>query len=502
MSKRGEMSRRNFLKAIGAATVAGVGIATGGCASEPAGGKGWLPKQYDVPANWSVQVKGRVPLAADNPALVRDDRKCVLCGQCLEVCRNSMSVYGYYGLPLKQELVCVHCGQCSMACPTGAIAERRETDAVRAALDDPLRRTVIQIAPALNVSLGEEFGLPPGRPVAGKIVAALKRMGFAAVFDTAFAADLTVMEEATEWLQRLNEGAEPLPQLTSCCPGWVKFCEYYYPELLERLSSCKSPQQMLGRIIKTHYAKRQNVRPEQLMSVAAMPCTAKKFECRRADAHTAVQEVDAVLTARELAEMIKRSGLDLNALPEEAYDLPFGESSGAGMLFAASGGVTEAAVRTAVHLSGARQIPAELLSWTAVRNLAGVKEAEVRLADGRAVRVAVCQGLKNARTVLEEVRNGSDRWQFVEVMACPGGCIGGGGQPRTSLPPNAAVCQARSRGLYQLDEAAANKRCSFENQAVQALYDEWMNAPRSEIAQRELHTKYVDRSSSVNALPR
>lgn len=492
-----KISRRKFLKVMGTSGAIGASFALGGCATQPAGGKGWLPNQYNVPASWSVQVKGRIPIAEDNPSIERDDRKCVLCGQCLEVCRNVMSVYGHYELPLKKEIVCVNCGQCSMWCPTGAITERKAVAETLAALQDKGVHVVVQAAPALKVSLGEEFGLPPGSQVDGKLAAALRRLGFDGVFDTSFAADLTVLEEASELLQRLKEQGGKVPQFTSCCSGWVKFAEYYYPELLPNLSSCKSPQQMLGRVAKTYYAAQKRISPQQIVVVAVMPCTAKKFEAARQDGE--LRDVDIVITTRELAELLKKKDIDLNALPEEGYDSLLGERSGAGVIFGATGGVTEAALRTAYHLAGGQEPPQELLDWQAVRGLPGVKEAEVNLPGHGALRVAVCHGLKNARPLLDKVRKKQGRWQFVEVMACPGGCIGGGGQPRTALPPTDEIRRERIAGLYGLDAALMQKRCSHQNQEVRAVYENWLGKPLSEAAEKNLHTSFIDRSGELTA---
>ena len=501
--KERNISRRNFLKILGTAGAVGVGAAVGGCASQPAGGKGWMPNQYNGPANWSVQVKGRIPLDNQNPAIQRDDKKCILCGQCLEVCKHVMSVYGYYELPLKNEIVCVHCGQCTLWCPTGAITEKKDITKVMAALENADRHVVIQTAPATKVSLGEEFGLPPGSIVEGKQVAALKALGFKGVFDTSFAADLTIMEEASEFLERREKSTEPLPQFTSCCPGWVKFLEYYYPDLLPHLSTCKSPQQMLGAVAKTYYAKQKQIAPETVFSVAVMLCTAKKFECQRPQLQegegypAGLADVDAVLTTRELAELLKKKGIDLARMPEQPYDSLMGESTGAGVIFGTTGGVTEAAVRTAYYLACGQAPPAELLNWSAVRGLAGVKEAAIAMPGVGTIKVAVCHGLKNARTLLQAVREKKASWHFIEFMACPGGCIGGGGQPRTSLPPTDELRKARLGSMYTLDGALLKKRCSYQNQEVRQLYDNWLEHPLSEQAKTLLHTRFTDRSSQL-----
>lgn len=498
-----KFTRRNFIKALGGASVVGAGAVVAGCASEPAGGKGWMPNQYNVAANWPVQVKGRVPIDSSNPAIDRDDTKCILCGQCLEVCKNVVSVYGYYELPIQNDITCIHCGQCTMWCPTGAITERNEIKKVQAALASADQHVIVQTAPAIRVALGEEFNLPPGSLVQGQQVTALKKAGFDAVFDTSWSADLTIMEEASELIKRLTTG-KALPHFTSCCPGWVKFAEYFYADLQPHLSSCKSPQQMLGAVAKSYYAKEKGIAPEQIFSVAVMPCTAKKFECQRPEMNAAgilrgnpaIRDVDVVLTTRELANLLKSNGIDLSRLVDTPYDSVLGESTGAGVIFGATGGVTEAAVRTAYYLVTRQDPPAALLQWENVRGLKGVKEASVELPGVGTVKVAVCHGLRDARVVLEKVRKQQSDWHFIEFMACPGGCIGGGGQPRTSLPPSDEVRKARMANLYKLDGTAV-KRASYQNKEVMDLYQKFLHAPLSEESESLLHTHYVDRSHQL-----
>lgn len=499
-----KFTRRNFIKLLGGASVIGAGAAVAGCTSEPTGGKGWMPNQYNVAAGWPVQVKGRVPIDRNNPSIERDDTKCILCGQCLEVCKNVVSVYGYYELPIKNDITCIHCGQCTLWCPTGAITERNDIAKVMEALSSPDKHVVIQTAPAVRVALGEEFNLPPGSIVQGKQVTALKKAGFDAVFDTSWSADLTIMEEASELIKRVTSG-EHLPHFTSCCPGWVKFSEYFYADLQPHLSSCKSPQQMLGAVAKTYYAQEKGLTPEQIFSVAVMPCTAKKFECQRPEMNAAgvqcgnpaIRDVDVVLTTRELATILKANGIDLNRLEDTAYDSVLGESTGAGVIFGATGGVTEAAVRTVYYLATKQEPPAELLHWDNVRGLKGVKEASVTIPGVGVLKVAVCHGLRDARIVLDKVRSNQSDWHFIEFMACPGGCIGGGGQPRTSLPPSDDVRKARIANLYKLDGTAV-KRASYQNKEVMDLYQKVLHAPLSEHAESLLHTYYVDRSHQLN----
>jgi len=502
------LTRLNFLKLMGGMTATGIAASVAGCGSEPVGGKGWIPGQYTVPGNWPAQVKGRIPIDPSNPSIVRDDRKCILCGQCLEVCEKVQSVYGYYELPIKDDITCVDCGQCTLWCPSGAIQERDGIAKVLAALDDKSLHVVVQTAPATRVALGEEFGLAPGISVEGKQVAALKELGFSAVFDTNFSADLTIMEEATELIKRVGaKDSSTLPQFTSCCPGWVKFCEYYYPDLISHLSTVKSPQQLLGAMVKTYYREKKGLSLDKVVSVAIMPCTAKKFECQRPELNAAgvkngnpdIRDVDIVLTTRELANLMKRKGIDLNTLEDASYDNLMGEGTGAGVIFGATGGVMEAAIRTAYFMISKEQPPEELFNLTPVRGLAGVKEAEVTIPGLGTMKVAVCQGLKNARIILDQVRAGNSTWQFIEFMSCLGGCVGGGGQPRTSLLAADEVRKARGAGLYNLDGKVYKKRASYKNQEVSDLYANYLGVPGGELAEELLHTHYTDRSSQLTA---
>jgi NADP-reducing hydrogenase subunit HndD len=381
----------------------------------------------------------------------------------------------------------VHCGQCILVCPTGALTEQSAIPAVLAALADPQRTVVVQHAPAVSVTLGEEFGLKPGADVAGTMTAALRRLGFDRVFETSFAADLTIMEEASELVSRLRDGG-PLPMLTSCSPGWIKYVEQFHPQYIPNLSSCKSPQQMLGALTKTWYAEREKLDPERIFSVAVMPCVAKKFEAARPEmGRDGLADVDAVLTTRELARLIRMRGLDLQHLQPEAADTPFGERSSAGKLFGASGGVMEAAVRTAHWMVTGREL--DDLKVQAVRGQDGVREARVKLG-GLELGVAVASGLANARALLSQVAAGRRDLHFIEIMTCPGGCIHGGGQSYTANP---AAVRARLQALHVIDREE-HLRTAHGNTAVQRLYAEFLGAPLGEKSHHLLHTHYEPRA--------
>ncbi|MDR2551312.1 MAG: [FeFe] hydrogenase, group A [Desulfobulbus sp.] len=519
-------SRRFFLKGLGAAGLSGALATLSGCkdAGKPSGGEGWTPQQYNAPGSWPVQVRGRVPIDPANPSIVRDDRKCILCGQCAEACERVQSVEGFYGLPIKNDITCVNCGQCALWCPTGAIGERDDIARVLRVIGDAKLHVIVQTAPATRIAIGEEFGMPAGSIVEGKMVAALKLLGFDRVFDTNFSADLTIMEEGTELIGRIkaaggqheseDHGHAPtaLPQFTSCSPGWVKFCEYFYPDLLEHMSTCKSPQQMLGSVAKTYYAKKKGIDPKQIVSVSIMPCTAKKFEAARGEMNSAgalagnpeLRDVNFVLTTRELARMIKRKGIDLANLAPQPYDSLMGEGTGAAVIFAATGGVMEAAVRSGYYLLTGQNPPDALLNLTAVRGLQGVKEASLEVPGFGELRVAVASGLGNARQLLDQIRADKQaglppRYHFVEFMACPGGCISGGGQPKTSVPPGDWVRKERIRSIYAIDATIYKKRLSHENKEVLDLYAEYLGQPNGELAHRLLHTTYTDRSGSLTA---
>ena len=418
-----------------------------------------------------------------SPSIMRDPNKCILCGKCVRVCEEiqGVSAIDFIGRGSKTTVgtafneglnvsSCINCGQCIIVCPTGALRERNQIKEVTDALQNRDKYVVVQHAPSISVTLGEEFGLKPGSDVCGIMTAALRRLGFDRVFDTAFSADLTIMEEASELVHRIKTGG-PLPLLTSCSPGWVKFLEQFYPEFIRNISSCKSPQQMMGAIIKSFFAEKENIPPEKIYSVSIMPCTAKKFEAGRQEMEQhGIADVDAVLTTRELAKLIRMRGLDMNRLTPEHADTPFGDRSTAGKLFAASGGVMEAAIRTAHYLITGREM--EDLEVKAVRGMDGIKEASVTI-DGLTVNVAVVSGLLNARKILDEIKAGTRVIHFLEVMTCPGGCINGGGQP-FAVDPEAI--RARMRAVYKIDKSEA-LRASHLNPSIQRLYKEFLGEP-------------------------
>ncbi len=451
--------------------------------------------------------KGEMPESSFDDStgvIVRDNSKCVLCRRCAAACASQQAV-GVIGVNDRgfdthigcvmdrklSEVPCVSCGQCIVACPTGALHEKDETDKVFAALNDPTKHVVVNTAPSVRVTLGECFDMPIGSNVKGKMVAALRRLGFAKVFDTDFSADLTIIEEANELVERITNGGK-LPLITSCSPGWVKFCEYYYPEFIENLSSCKSPQQMFGAVTKTWYAKKMGIDPKDIFVVSIMPCTAKKFETgREGQSASGYPDIDVALTTRELSRMINRSGINFTELPDEEFDTPLGASTGAGAIFGATGGVMEAALRTAAETITGK--PLEKVEFNDVRGTAGIKEATYKIGDLE-LKVAVTSGLSNAKRLLNDIKAGKANYQFVEVMACPGGCVNGGGQPTqpASIRNNVDLKGIRGAALYQ-EDAGLPLRKSHENPSVKALYDEYLGKPGSLEAHHVLHTHYTAR---------
>ncbi|HBN09085.1 MAG TPA: ferredoxin [Cyanobacteria bacterium UBA8530] len=429
------------------------------------------------------------------PALVRDNSKCILCQRCVSVCHEVQGVgaLGFSGRGFKTQVApafeemlgdvaCTQCGQCAMACPVGAITEKNDLGTVWNALADKTKHVVVQTAPAVRVALGEEFGMAPGTIVTGKMVAALRQIGFDRVFDTDFSADLTIIEEGHELLGRLKSGK--LPMITSCSPGWIKYIEHFYPEMLAHLSTCKSPQQMFGAVAKSYYAEMAGIKPEDIFVVSIMPCTAKKYERQRPEM---IEDVDAVLTTRELAKMIKQAGIDFPALADEEYDLPFGIGSGAGVIFGATGGVMEAALRTVYEVVTGQTLPK--IDLVEVRGLEGIKEATVMVGD-LPVKVAVAHGLSNAKRLLDRIKAGEADHQFIEVMCCPGGCLGGGGQP---IPTTDEIRLKRSAAIYQADKDLPIRK-SHENPAVKKLYQDYLGEPNGEKAHHLLHTHYTERT--------
>lgn len=450
-------------------------------------------------------------------SIEKDNSKCVRCQRCIRACSdiqhvNAIDIFGrggemkistFMNLPMN-EIVCTNCGQCVVHCPTGALTERRYYTDVWEALGDPDKYVVVNTAPSVRAGLGEMFGLPPGTPVTGKMVAALRQMGFDAVLDTDFAADLTILEEGSELLQRLTlkfrDGKDiPVPMITSCSPGWVKFIEHMYADLLDHLSTAKSPQQMFGAVLKTYYAEKKGIDPADIVCVAGMPCAAKKYEANRPEMKASgFQDVDMGLTTREIGYMIKQAGIDFNSLEDEDFDPVMGTSTGAGVIFGTTGGVMEAALRTVYELVTEREIPFEELNVQPVRGMKEVKEAtlkiegcveEYKFLEGVELNIAVAHGLTNARAVMDDVAAGTSPYHFIEVMACPGGCIGGGGAP---IPTTPEIREQRAQALYK-EDAGKPLRKSHENPEIKQIYDEFLKEPLGEISHRLLHTHYQKR---------
>ena len=441
-----------------------------------------------------------LPIDNSTGAIVRDPNKCIKCGRCAEAChyvQETNILYSHnrsvdvcvspeYGKDLS-EVNCVLCGQCAAVCPTGAIHEKDDTATVWAALDNPEKHVVVQVAPSVRVSIAEEFGMAPGTIATEKLVAALRLVGFDRVFDTDFAADVTIMEEGYELLDRLQNGGV-LPMITSCSPGWIKYVEHNYPDMLLHISSCKSPQQMFGALAKTYYAELSGIDAKDIFVVSVMPCTAKKFESARPEMRSSgFRDVDAVLTTRELGRLLRQAGVDFDKLADNEFDAPLGISTGAAAIFGTTGGVMEAALRTVYEVVTKSEL--ENVNFTGVRGMQGIKEASVDL-NGAPVKVAIAHGLSNARKIMDAVRAGKADYTFIEIMCCPGGCIGGGGQP---YGEGETTRKARAQAIYKVD-AAMPLRKSHQNPAVQQLYKDYLKAPLGERSHHLLHTEYCDRS--------
>jgi iron-only hydrogenase group A len=453
-----------------------------------------------------------------SPSFIKDDSKCIRCQRCVRTCSelqyisaisvankgSEQKISSFHDRPMSH-VVCTNCGQCVNRCPTGALVEKTYIDQVWDAIYDPEKHVVVQTAPAVRVALGEDLGYDPGRRVTGKMVNALRQIGFNSVLDTDFTADLTIMEEGTELLTRLKKALVDgdtkvsLPMFTSCSPGWIKFIEHKYPEFLPNLSTCKSPQQMFGALAKTFYAKKRNLDPSKVVSVSIMPCVAKKFEADRPEMRSSgFKDVDFVLTTRELAVMIKQAGLDFRNLEDSPYDSIMGDSTGAAVIFGATGGVMEAALRTAYEIVTGREVPFGNLNITPVRGMEGVKEATIKIEgcvddwkflEGAELKVAIAHGLVNANKIMKMTREGQAPYHFVEIMACPGGCIGGGGQP---IPTNMEIRKNRMKAIYSEDEHMVLRK-SHDNPEVKAIYTEFLESPNSHKAHQLLHTHYVQR---------
>jgi len=446
----------------------------------------------------------RVPIEADNCSITLIADKCKKCGLCKRTCTDYITVQGHYDLEAANDVaVCIHCGQCASVCPFDAIVEKKEYEDVKAAIQDPNKVVVISTAPAVRVALGDEFGMEQGSFVEGQMVSLLRKLGADYVLDVDFSADLTIMEEASELVERVSNNSANLPQFTSCCPSWVEFAETFYPELIPNLSSAKSPIGMQGAMIKTFFAKKMGIDPKNIVSVTIAPCTAKKTEIRREEMNSSgeylgdasIRDNDFVITTRELAEWAKKEEINFTELEESRFDSIMGESTGAGLIFGNTGGVMEAALRTAYEFITKEQAPAQFYELEPVRGMEEVKEASVAIGD-LTLNVAVIYGTGNVRKFMDQIKEGDKQYHFIEVMTCPGGCIGGAGQPKHKKPQMAGVRQARVENIYAQDRTMKT-RASYENQEIKTLYEEFLGHPLSELSEELLHTHYVDRSSAL-----
>lgn len=445
-----------------------------------------------------------VPIANDNVSIKRDLSKCIQCKECKNICDNEITVGRMYDLQkTKFNPICINCGQCSNFCPTEAIGEKIEFDKVKEAIEDKTKTVIISIAPAVRVALGEEFGLEEGSYVEDKIVGALRKLGADYVLDITFGADLTIMEEASELVKRIKENKN-LPLFTSCCPAWVKYAEIFYPELLKNLSTAKSPISMQGSIIKTYFADKMKINPENIVNVVVAPCTAKKYEIRRPEMNRAgkylnnetIRDNDYLITTRELAKWIKEEGIDFNNITPSEFDNPLGRGTGAGIIFGNTGGVAEAALRTAYYFITGENLEDDKINFNAVRGMQGIKEAQIDI-NGTIVKVAIANGMKNAKMLIDKLLAKEVEYHFIEVMNCNGGCIAGGGQPKITLEKLEETKKKRINSLYKKD-ASMKKRLSHQNPDIIEIYKEFLNEPLSEMSEKLLHTEYEDKSYLLN----
>ena len=432
-----------------------------------------------------------LPVASDNPAIKKDASKCIQCGYCVRDSRNDVTVARMYELGITKKPICINCGQCANYCPTESISEKLDYMKVMQLLKDKSKTVVFSFAPAVRVALGEEFGIEPGVNVYKKIIAALRNIGAKYVFDITFSADLTIMEEAMELVNRIKEGKN-LPMFTSCCPAWVKYVEIFYPELIPNLSTCKSPIAMQGSTIKTYFAKMKNINSDDLINVVIAPCTAKKYEIKRRELNVTRRDTDFILTTRELALMIKKNNIDFLHLDNSEFDSPLGLGSSAGVIFGNTGGVAEAALRTAYHYITDEDLDDNSLTFSKVRGMSGIKETEVIIGD-KTIKVAVANGMKNAKILIDKIKSGTVNYQFVEVMNCTGGCIAGGGQPKLTLMDMKSAKQKRIDGLYS-EDSKMKKRVSYKNPDIIKIYKDFYGEVGSSLAHQYLHTKYTDKS--------
>lgn len=446
----------------------------------------------------------RVPIECDNPSIQRDEEKCIKCGQCKNIFQDYIGVHGTYSLEdTLDRAVCINCGQCANVCPVSSIHETYEYPFIQEDMKNSDKIIIFNTSPSVRIALGEEFGMEDGTFVEGKMIALLRKLGAKYVLDTNFSADLTILEEGTELIRRLTKQTKPLPQFTSCCPAWVKYLEIYHPEMRNHLSTAKSPIGMQGPTVKTYFAKKMNLDPTQIINIAVTPCTAKKYEIKREEMCDAgkylgidnMRDMDYVITTRELAKWAKEENIDFTSLKDSKFDSLMGEASGAGVIFGNSGGVMEAALRTAYEIMTGESAPINLLTYTPVRGLDDVKEASVDM-NGITVNIAVIFGTKNASQFIEKMKTADKKYHFVEVMTCPGGCIGGGGQPKDTKYQGDLLRAKRIAGLYNRDQSM-NLRKSHDNPEIQQLYKDFYQEPMSDLAENMLHTTYIDRSKEL-----